>query len=887
MTAQQTLVYSPDVRAHIYSRRLGSAIDVSKDIIRGSVNRNIDAASTFSLTLRNEQGQYTGVLARNDRIVVWLKKLEWIQVFSGYLDTVPFLDVYPTDAEIKGTCTIKRLRDYYWDPGLAENAQLFEMGSEGEMTDGGATAILKRLVGDVGGFSVDNQDASKNRLWIQEIPTDFVDYAKDVLETTSPSEYETILLEYLGGGSKTLSGSGSAGSNYGSGDVAKLLEIASNEIGFVEGPNDANKYGTELGRPNLPWCALFVSWCAQKAGLSPEPITQSALVRDHRVKHQSEGREVTGVPEPGDLFILMPDTHIGFVESANSRSDFTAIEGNAGVAGEVARTNYRQAGVIFVRPKYPDSGNVSAGDSGDLKALLTDVGFTGSGLGIAMGVAWATSNLDAGFVNTSSSRAGLFGNWYRGQPTEREKLRSPRYSAQKIFELTNGGRDWSEVPKYTDNSWKAHQGKNGTISNTPGTPGYGDLSVSGETEKWLESPISGASRDIIGFGGQTGCTTQPNHRGIDYIVSEGTNVRVVASGSVKLVKRSDKWGLRVVVAHPGGYLSVYAKLKNTIVAEGQDVKQGDVIATTSASNFGLHFEVWDRFAPDTSGHELNPTDYLGRLNEISTTSDRTGTDSGALSIDDVRNQAALQIFNALYRPFETNALSMQLQGKRARMNDVSLLTSVSEYVGAGMRRFMSSPTGDFLAFFPDYFGTHGTAPSLKLSDVELVDMKVKLDDKNYTSHVFSVIDTDGDRSITLNDKLATDGVVTLEQEYTWTHIVPDHPEGFSSAAEMMQVLGVRPADRAYSSIRNQVFGWFLAVRDFQIKWSQQYLTTVSFTFMPELFPGMRVEIGDHGVEVFVESVQHSFDFKSGFRTTASISCPVVKERTSNKVFRRG
>ena len=189
---------------------------------------------------------------------------------------------------------------------------------------------------------------------------------------------------------------------------------------------------------------------------------------------------------------------------------------------------------------------------------------------------------------------------------------------------------------------------------------------------------------------------------------------------------------------------------------------------------------------------------------------------------------------------------------------------------------MSSPTGDFLAFFPDYFGEHGTAPSLKIADVELIDAKVKLNHNEYTSHVFSVIATNPG-SISPWDKLYTNGVVTLEQGSTWENLVPNHPEGYTDPAEMMRVLGIRPAVKEYDKVQNEVFGWFLAARDFQDKWARQFDTSVQFTFMPELYPGMRVEFGEHKVEVFIESVTHTFDFKSGFKTTATITCPVIRE----------
>lgn len=889
MSNQRVLVYSPDVRAYIYSRRLGSAIDVSRDIVRGSVNRVIDSASTFSFTLRNEKSQYTGILSRNDRIVIWLKKTDWIQVFSGYLDVVPLIDMFPSDAEIKGTCTIKRLRDFFWDPGLAENNMLMNATGEGATSpDGGASQILTNLVGKVGGFSISPEDHLRNKLWIQEIPTNYVDFAARTLSGLSdPGEVETEILKYLGGGSKVLKGGGAAsgGVSGGSGSAAKILQIARGEIGTREegGLTDRQKYGAAFGWNGVFWCAQFVWWCGREAGLSEAVIPKTAAVAVFRKKFEAEGRIVTD-PKPGDLFMVMPDQHIGFVEEVISPTQFRTIEGNTG-DGSVASTVYtRTPNIIFGRPNYPNTETVNAAESGDLKSLLRAAGFEGDDLNIAMGIAWATSDLDAAWANTAQKRAGLFGLPY-GNAEQRQAAKSPTYSAQAAWNAITYSPEtpdkWARFPAYNDGSYLQHVSKNGKIRNLPGEPSGASAivdSVTGDVQKWSKAPVEETAKTIP-FGGTKGCLTPNNrHAGIDYEVPSGTSVRAVASGKVVYANRSDAWGLRIVVAHPGGYFSVYAHLRNSLVGEGKQVSQNDVVGVAGDKGV-VHFEVWDRFEPNRTGHELNPSDFLNKQNSLPTVGggDAVSTGSeGGLSIEDVRNQAALQIFNALYRPFEKQGLSVQLTGERARMNDESLLESVKTYVKAGMRRFMSSPTGDFLAFFPDYFGEHGTAPSLKIADVELIDAKVKLNHNEYTSHVFSVIATNPG-SISPWDKLYTNGVVTLEQGSTWENLVPNHPEGYTDPAEMMRVLGIRPAVKEYDKVQNEVFGWFLAARDFQDKWARQFDTSVQFTFMPELYPGMRVEFGEHKVEVFIESVTHTFDFKSGFKTTATITCPVIRE----------
>jgi len=48
----------------------------------------------------------------------------------------------------------------------------------------------------------------------------------------------------------------------------KIVEIAEKEIGTTEYPANTNKtkYGAWFGLNGLAWCAIFVSWCYDKAG---------------------------------------------------------------------------------------------------------------------------------------------------------------------------------------------------------------------------------------------------------------------------------------------------------------------------------------------------------------------------------------------------------------------------------------------------------------------------------------------------------------------------------------------------------------------------------------------------------------------------------------------
>ncbi len=119
----------------------------------------------------------------------------------------------------------------------------------------------------------------------------------------------------------------------------KLLEVAVKEIGYKEGKRDNTKYGKWYGLQNEPWCAMFVSWCADKAGISENIIPKHAacLQGEKWFKRRGwwKGRDYT--PKGGDI-IYFTKSHVGIVESVKN-GYVNTIEGNT--SNMVARRHYK------------------------------------------------------------------------------------------------------------------------------------------------------------------------------------------------------------------------------------------------------------------------------------------------------------------------------------------------------------------------------------------------------------------------------------------------------------------------------------------------------------------------------------------------------------------
>lgn len=101
------------------------------------------------------------------------------------------------------------------------------------------------------------------------------------------------------------------------------------------------------------------------------------------------------------------------------------------------------------------------------------------------------------------------------------------------------------------------------------------------------------------------------HYGVDLAADTGTEVRCFADGSVTAVGDSSSYGRYCVVAHAGGYSSLYAHCSRVTASSGASVKRGEKIAevgeTGMATGPHLHFEL------QREGVYLNPIYYVSSL----------------------------------------------------------------------------------------------------------------------------------------------------------------------------------------------------------------------------------------------------------------------------------
>lgn len=102
------------------------------------------------------------------------------------------------------------------------------------------------------------------------------------------------------------------------------------------------------------------------------------------------------------------------------------------------------------------------------------------------------------------------------------------------------------------------------------------------------------------------------HLGVDFLVGEGAEVVASLDGVVESISYDSLTGTTIVVDHGEGLKTSYSSLAaETMVAEGQEVKAGEVIGSASTSSGELMLGSHVHFEVTENGVLVNPMNYLG------------------------------------------------------------------------------------------------------------------------------------------------------------------------------------------------------------------------------------------------------------------------------------
>ncbi len=116
------------------------------------------------------------------------------------------------------------------------------------------------------------------------------------------------------------------------GQVSSFVEIATGELGYIEGPKDNQ---TKYQKANQPWCGAFVNWCAKQVDLKIPNCTYTPAGAEAFIKANRWLPVAAGEPAVGDIaFFDFPSdgidriSHVGIVVEVQSNGTVITIEGN-------------------------------------------------------------------------------------------------------------------------------------------------------------------------------------------------------------------------------------------------------------------------------------------------------------------------------------------------------------------------------------------------------------------------------------------------------------------------------------------------------------------------------------------------------------------------------
>mgnify|MGYP000920300325 CR=1 FL=1 len=776
-----TLVYSPAVSILIDTASRGT-IDVSDDIISGDLVLNQDAPHNLSVRLENPRRKYDGLFMPNDRVVVRLKRLRWLQVFAGYLNSVPFASVWPRAVDISASCTLKRLINTFYDPGAIETANL--------MAQFATSSAVRGSTPQAGTQSADGNLSERAKVMLTEIvqweaekihigrlPPDWWEKVSGLYEKISP-ELVAAVANHVDPGA-TMSGAA---------------------LGALDADGDKTLTAAEIAQ-----LLYATGWRGE------DLIHMGGIVwRESKFHIDAYNNQAAGNGDHAcGLFQMLWPLH-GFdktrmlsdpVYAAQqafalySSNGFTPWKGGPGEANPTVVAE----GERMIREAIANMPSTTAGSA--------------TGGGASTGTAASPWGAISAAVSTAlSSATGGVSAQVAGAP------------AKLVFPVPGAGRETTT--------------ENGVMW--------------GYTDDW------GQPRS----GGRT-------HKGHDIFAAKGTPILSMCDGVVDRTKDIDDGlsGIYVRIKDSLGNLYYYIHNETNLVSEGDLVTAGQQIAivdnTGNAKNTAshCHFE-WH----PGGGDAVNPHTLLNAAARIDvpTAGGTTGPMLGSTSFP---------------TPDQVSAL---LIGPRMLMNDTPIFGPIKELVGASMRSFCSAPNGDFIAWFPDYFGQYGLTAAMTIEPIELIDFTIDWDDTRLVTHQFVTGSVGGFQSTIPedpNDTLAlmtqTMGVASLDFPEILEAIIGDNAGDWTNPRQLLQRFGARPDLTHYPAIISGQGEFFMAVHLFKASWARQFTANTSISFMPELYPGMIAKIPSQGLQVYVEQVSHSWDFRQGggFDTRIQVSSP--------------
>lgn len=858
-----TLVYSPGVRAYIQTSRAG-LVDVTEDIVSGNVVRNVGSQpSTWTLSLSNRGRKYDGLFTPNDRVTIFLKRLYWLQSISGYLDSTPYYTAKPGEVTLNGSCTLKYLQHFHWDPNTAASqAVLNNQGAANTPTEtgtgtGNAVDRVKRVLTQVAEWDED-------RIHIGNVPPNWQDFVRTVSETI-----DTDLQDSLGAVPQV--GSLSQGT---AGPIA---------LGNVH-PDNATSDNPAIG--------VFLETegkCSYFGGPEDDSTRgrNPALTGSERAGVGSSGYE--GWKDVWYVALRIPTQQWGNQNSA--------AQGGSRKAPNLTQSQYLEARRWWYDRKIlvtnPQNGK-------QLVARVVDIGpnvRTGKAIDLSkIGLERLGTTTGQRLVWTFADDNATPGPVTASQQAPRSAITA---GTMKVPTAIPDGAS----PGKADFAWGGYT--NGTIPLSD----MSKLDISG-VRSYLHPLAAEAFMQMRAAADKDGINIRPKGNDSSYRTYDdqvrmkrryGDNAAAPGSSNHGWGFAVDMYGIndkldydspQYVWLRENGYR--YGWVNPVLLRDGRGLDEA------------WHWEFWGVFgvhgraaSRDSEGNTSYQIDIRpGQFDDIDkvigpeAAQPNLGGGSviqptGAAPTSGGGSGSGLDN-NGLYSTdgWVVDSLDDSTYlGPILYANDEPILPTVSSLMNAAGRQMSSAPNGDLIGWFPDYFNIHNYAAVFDLVPMEIGDFNIKWSDDRLKTHFFvnaalgpggAGAGLSGNITDPTVARQTSRGIASLEYPSLLKVLLGSEDEdALADTATLLKRFGVRPEVSQMNNIIGADAEYYIAVTKFMSNWASQFSASMTLSsFLPEIFPGMVIRSEELNLQAYVNGVTHNFSYQGrGFTTSLNIIAP--------------
>ncbi len=818
------MVYAPGVKVYVSTSKHG-VIDISDDLVSGTMIRRSDGVSTFQFQIQNPFRKYDQVFTPNDRISVQMKRLTWLQVYTGYLNSVPLLAAWPRVVNVTSSCSLKRLQYWTWDAEAQATQTMIDQaltdaGNDPSVTDAGMTNVILSILKKVVGWP-------ESKVHIAQIPPNWYKVVEKLAVQLSaqlaPADAAARTLFNQQVGTSSIAGeSGSVGAvlsgSYGG--VTYTAQALSNA-------EEIYNVGVSMGETTSTITVALMA-AIQESTLGTNP---GIMVPD---QYGSVG-----------IFQMQPGAYWGTlaqctdVASAAQRW-FQEWDKKVGPAGAAKMSLDQQAQAVEVSA-FPNAyAPHQAAASAMVSAMTTASG--GASTSLVSNPAGASSG---------QQLAQLAVNFCLQYPTIPY---TEQYAGTQEAILAADPPPGLDCSSFIQAMYLRALGALYGLPRTAADQAAFCTSVS--VTQALQTP--GALLFKVTSSAGIGHVEMSLGDGINTIGAHYSGAKPHEVGENSAVPAS-YWD-------SGGFLPRISYTTTGTAGGGGVVQTG----TSTSGNGDLAAPILTT-ADQAAGYDANdPIDKLFG-------------DSAWLPISTAQNDPQY-------------ALAQMLNGPRALLNDTPLLPYLKNVFGSAMRSFCSAPNGDLIAWYPDYYGMWGQSPAMVIEPIECQDFEVDWSDDYMVTHQFVVNSPMGGNvfdpaagqvsSLSITDDLAvfTTGVVTIDLPAVWSALFGmdlTDAQAASFASWIKGRFGARPDYQQMPGLVGPKAELFAAIFLFLRQYAYQYSASVPLSWMPELYPGMLLQIPAFDFQGYVTTVTHTFQFgpNGGFSTSVDLAAPARLSKT--------